>query len=73
MQILASEAIRPMADLKNPCIKVCAFKQDICAGCGLRKAEIKAWKKLDKPERRALLAEADMRLLGLAATDRRKS
>jgi predicted Fe-S protein YdhL (DUF1289 family) len=61
-----------MADLKNPCVKVCTFKQDVCVGCGLRKAEIKGWKKLDKPERRALLAEADMRLLGLAAIGKRK-
>jgi predicted Fe-S protein YdhL (DUF1289 family) len=58
---------------KNPCIKVCAFDADICVGCGRSKREIKAWKKLGKEERFALLAEADLRLLALQATGRRKS
>ncbi|MHA6493839.1 DUF1289 domain-containing protein [Pseudomonas borbori] len=58
--------------MKDPCIKVCKFQRDICLGCGRSKVEIRAWKKLDKPERRAILAEADMRLLALAATGRRK-
>ena len=58
---------------KDPCIKVCRFNDDICVGCGRSKREIKAWKKLGKDERRVLLAEADMRLLALQATGRRKS
>ena len=57
---------------KNPCIKICQFDADICVGCGRSKCEIKAWKKLDKAERLSLLAEADMRLLALEATGRRK-
>lgn len=57
---------------KNPCIKVCEFEADICVGCGRSKREIKAWKRLDKDERFALLAEADMRLLAFEATGRRK-
>ena len=57
---------------KNPCIKICQFDADICVGCGRSKREIKAWKKLDKAERLCLLAEADMRLLTLEATGRRK-
>ena len=57
---------------KNPCIKICQFDADICVGCGRSKREIKAWKKLDKAERLSLLAEADMRLLALVATGRRK-
>ncbi|WP_278959114.1 DUF1289 domain-containing protein [Aquipseudomonas alcaligenes] len=57
---------------KNPCIKICQFDADICVGCGRSKREIKAWKKLDKAERLSLLAEADMRLLTLDATGRRK-
>ena len=57
---------------KNPCIKICQFAADICVGCGRSKREIKAWKKLDKAERLSLLAEADMRLLALQATGRRK-
>jgi predicted Fe-S protein YdhL (DUF1289 family) len=57
---------------KSPCIKVCEFEQDICLGCGRSRQEIKGWKRLDKAGRRALLAEADMRLLVLQATGRRK-
>ncbi len=57
---------------KNPCIKVCEFEREICLGCGRSRHEIKAWKRLDKAERRALLAEAAMRLLTLEATGRRK-
>jgi predicted Fe-S protein YdhL (DUF1289 family) len=52
---------------KSPCIKVCEFEKDICLGCGRSRQEIK-----DKGERLALLAEADMRLLALEATGRRK-
>lgn len=58
--------------VKDPCIKLCKFERDICLGCGRSKAEIKGWKKLDKPARRAVLAEADMRLLSLATIGRRK-
>lgn len=57
---------------KNPCIKVCEFERDICLGCGRSRQEIKGWKRLDKSVRRVLLAEADMRLLALEATGRRK-
>ncbi|MBD9414746.1 DUF1289 domain-containing protein [Pseudomonas sp. PDM16] len=58
---------------KNPCIKVYEFDAGVCVGCGRSKREIKIWKKLDKSERFALLAEADMRLLAFQATGRRKS
>ncbi|MGE8497797.1 MAG: DUF1289 domain-containing protein [Pseudomonas sp.] len=58
--------------MKDPCINVCKFDDSICVGCGRSKAEIKGWKKLGKAERRAVLAEADLRLLALQATGRRK-
>lgn len=58
--------------MKDPCISVCKFRNDICLGCGRSKAEIKAWKKLDKSEQRLVLAEADMRLLVLGDKARRK-
>jgi len=57
---------------KSPCIKVCEFEKDICLGCGRSRQEIKGWKRLGKSERLLLLAEADMRLLALEATGRRK-
>ncbi|TLX56564.1 DUF1289 domain-containing protein [Stutzerimonas nosocomialis] len=58
--------------MKSPCIKVCEFDQDVCRGCGRTRQEIKGWKKLDKSEARRVLAEADMRLLVLEASGRRK-
>ncbi|MDF3933498.1 DUF1289 domain-containing protein [Pseudomonas citronellolis] len=58
--------------MKDPCIKVCEFDDGVCRGCGRSRAEIKAWKRLDKGERQVVLAEADMRLLALQARGRRK-
>ena len=62
-----------MSSTKDPCIGVCKFTDDICLGCGRTKREIKAWKKLDKDEKRAVLAESALRLLALEAPGRRKS
>ncbi|HCN61803.1 MAG TPA: DUF1289 domain-containing protein [Pseudomonas sp.] len=58
--------------MKDPCISLCKFTDDICIGCGRSKREIKSWKKLDKDEKRAVLAEAVLRLKTLKATGRRK-
>ncbi|KTC21201.1 Fe-S oxidoreductase [Pseudomonas marginalis ICMP 9505] len=62
-----------MSSTKDPCISICKFSDDICVGCGRSKREIRAWKKLDKVDKRAVLAEAELRLLALDATGRRKS
>lgn len=62
-----------MTATKDPCIGVCKFTDDICLGCGRTKREIKAWKKLDKDKKRAVLAESALRLLALEATGRRKT
>ncbi|MGE1155839.1 DUF1289 domain-containing protein [Pseudomonas kitaguniensis] len=62
-----------MSSTKDPCISICKFTDDICVGCGRSKREIRAWKKLDKVDKRAVLAEAELRLLALDATGRRKS
>jgi predicted Fe-S protein YdhL (DUF1289 family) len=62
-----------MSSTKDPCISVCKFTDDICLGCGRSKREIKAWKKLDKTDKRTVLAEAALRLIKLGATGRRKS
>lgn len=61
-----------MSSTKDPCINVCKFSDDIYVGCGRSKREIKAWKKLDKEDKRTVLAEAALRLLALGATGRRK-
>ncbi|MBW3506919.1 MULTISPECIES: DUF1289 domain-containing protein [unclassified Pseudomonas] len=61
-----------MTSPKDPCIGVCKFTDDICIGCGRTKREIKAWKKLGKDEKRAVLAESALRLLAFEATGRRK-
>lgn len=63
-----------MSSTKDPCISVCKFTDDqVCLGCGRSKREIKAWKKLDKVDKRAVLAEAALRLIKLRATGRRKN
>ncbi|KJH84405.1 Fe-S oxidoreductase [Pseudomonas fluorescens] len=61
-----------MNSTKDPCISLCKFDADICIGCGRSKREIKAWKKLDKDDKRVVLAEAALRLIKLGATGRRK-
>ncbi|WP_409317199.1 DUF1289 domain-containing protein [Pseudomonas sp. KCJK9016] len=61
-----------MNSIKDPCISVCKFSDDICLGCGRSKREIRAWKKLDKDDRRTVLAEAALRLIKFGATGRRK-
>lgn len=62
-----------MSSTKDPCISVCKFTDEqICIGCGRSKREIKAWKKLDKSDKRTVLAEAAMRLIKLGATGRLK-
>ena len=61
-----------MSSTKDPCIDICKFNDDICIGCGRTKREIRAWKKLDKDDKRTVLAESALRLLALEATGRRK-
>jgi predicted Fe-S protein YdhL (DUF1289 family) len=61
-----------MNSTNDPCISLCKFDADICIGCGRSKREIKAWKKLDKDDKRVVLAEAALRLIKLGATGRRK-
>lgn len=57
---------------KNPCISLCKFDDDICIGCGRSKKEIKAWKKMDKDKRKAVLVHSADRLKGLKKAGRRK-
>ncbi|EPJ87081.1 MAG: DUF1289 domain-containing protein [Pseudomonas sp.] len=57
---------------KNPCISLCKFDDEICIGCGRSKKEIKSWKKMEKGERRVVLAEAAIRLSKLKGAGRRK-
>ena len=58
---------------KNPCIDICKFAEEICLGCGRSKREIKAWKKLGKAERGAVLVEAELRLRAPKVKSRRKT
>ena len=62
-----------MSSSKNPCISLCKFDDDICIGCGRSKKEIKGWKKMDKDERKVVLADSASRLKGLKKTGRRKT
>ncbi|KGF63031.1 MULTISPECIES: DUF1289 domain-containing protein [Pseudomonas] len=57
---------------KNPCISLCKFDEEICLGCGRSKREIKSWKKMEKDEKRSVLAESAQRLIKLKGAGRRK-
>ncbi|MEN5027983.1 DUF1289 domain-containing protein [Pseudomonas sp. Ps21-P2] len=57
---------------KNPCISLCKFDEEICLGCGRSKREIKSWKKMEKDEKRLVLAESALRLIKLKGASRRK-
>jgi predicted Fe-S protein YdhL (DUF1289 family) len=57
---------------KNPCISLCKFDEEICLGCGRSKREIKSWKKMEKDEKRSVLAESAQRLIKLTGAGRRK-
>jgi predicted Fe-S protein YdhL (DUF1289 family) len=57
---------------KNPCISLCKFDEEICLGCGRSKREIKSWKKMEKDEKRSVLAESALRLIKLKGASRRK-
>lgn len=57
--------------IKDPCVSICKFDDDVCIGCGRTRKEIRGWKKLDNAGKRAVLAESDMRLLFFKATGRR--
>ncbi|KFE55764.1 DUF1289 domain-containing protein [Pseudomonas syringae] len=61
-----------MSSSKNPCISLCKFDDDICIGCGRSKKEIKGWKKMDKDERKGVLADSAVRLKDLKKAGRRK-
>lgn len=57
---------------KNPCISLCKFDEEICLGCGRSKREIKSWKKMERDEKRSVLAESALRLIKLKGASRRK-
>lgn len=57
---------------KNPCISLCKFDEEICLGCGRSKREIKSWKKMEKDEKRSVLAKSALRLIKLKGAGRRK-
>jgi predicted Fe-S protein YdhL (DUF1289 family) len=62
---------RPMSS-KNPCISICKFSDDTCIACGRTKPECKAWKKMDKDERRDVNEQAVQRLKDMKGTAKRK-
>jgi predicted Fe-S protein YdhL (DUF1289 family) len=74
-QVLPAAPIRDSdyaMSTKDPCISLCKFDDDICIGCGRSKREIKSWKKMDKDEKRSVLAESASRLKTLKSSGRRK-
>lgn len=52
-------------DIKNPCISLCELKSEVCVACGRSKEEIKKWKGMKRPEKKATVERALVRLKAL--------
>lgn len=48
--------------IKSPCNSVCKLNGEVCKGCGRTRTEIKAWKGLKRPEKKAVVKDAASRL-----------
>jgi uncharacterized protein len=49
-------------EVKNPCISLCKLSGDLCVGCGRTKDEIRKWKRMKRPEKKAVVEIAALRL-----------
>ena len=54
--------------IESPCVKVCAIDATTgwCLGCGRSMAEIGGWSTLSPERRRAVMAELETRMAGIA-------
>jgi predicted Fe-S protein YdhL (DUF1289 family) len=53
-------------DIKSPCNSSCKLYGDICKSCGRTRVEIKAWKGLKHPRKKAVIRDAALRLKKLS-------
>ena len=61
-----------MSEVASPCIRRCGLHQQLCMGCGRSLEQIRAWKGLDNPARRAVLVDAERSLAQLQALGLRR-
>ena len=49
----------------TPCVQICVVdpRSGLCIGCGRTVAEIAAWGAMPEPQRRAIMAELEARLI----------
>ena len=49
----------------SPCVQICVVdpRSKLCIGCGRTPAEITAWSAMPEPQRRAIMAELEDRLV----------
>ena len=52
-------------DVENPCISVCKLSDELWTSCGRTKDEIRKWKRMKRPDKKATVERAAQRLKGL--------
>jgi len=59
--------------VSTPCIKTCVVdpRSNLCVGCGRTTAEIAVWGALNEPERRAIMAGLEARLVAARSREAR--
>lgn len=48
--------------VESPCISQCKIKDEVCQGCGRKRAEIKGWKEMKDKERKEVIDKSKKRL-----------
>lgn len=52
-------------DIENPCVATCQLSGDVCVSCERNKADIRAWRRMKRPEKMAAVQRATARLKSL--------
>ncbi len=52
-------------DVDNPRISVCKLTDELCTSCGRTKDEIRKWKRMKRPDKKATVERAAQRLKAL--------
>ncbi len=48
--------------VESPCISQCKIKDEVCQGCGRKRAEIKGWKEMKDKARKEVIDKSKKRL-----------
>ncbi|MBJ9975257.1 DUF1289 domain-containing protein [Pseudomonas sp. S75] len=49
-------------DIENPCVSQCRLNGEMCVSCGRTKEEIRTWRKMKRPEKKATVQKAAERM-----------